>query len=127
MADEHDREMEDIGLRVEGDTVVHETEEGEILRVDVSPLRIQAVQGHLAEAMEKSVLPLEPLYIEALIALANVFCETANIWLAECDELRVFEANRSSIFDVLIRMSDHVGTIPFSGLAQVPPASEKVN
>lgn len=115
--DEHDREMADLGMAIEGEIVTED--EGEFVQVEINQDRIAAISSHLAECMNKYILPIEPLYFEIGIAVAHLYLETSTKWLGKAESLTLFQQNRDRMLYVLGNLSARVNEIEYAHLADV--------
>lgn len=108
MSDETRDEMDLLGMHIVGSN----PESGDVEAVSINPSRVAHAQAHFIDTLEKYVRPLNPLYIETLIALANLYCAVSREYLRACPEVVVFQLSRDQVLDVLGRASAHINGLP---------------
>lgn len=80
---------------------------------------IAAITQIINESLNTSVLPIEPLFIEVLYALRNIYCVTATRWLSEAESVEEFVNNRHLVTQALGVASAYVsGMVPESQVLQ---------
>lgn len=89
MADEHDKEMEALDMKV-----VQETPEGgsETLPLRVDMLR--ALQGRIGHFIESDLRVLDPMYMEMLAAFCNIYVAVTREMLSQLDDVTIFQLAR---------------------------------
>ena len=102
------------------EVVGHDPEDGEAVAIGIDPERVAQVQRFFAETMVEKVYPVQPLYAETLIALANIMVHVTRLWLQESETVEVFRLNRETALEIVGRTSALV-----NGLEMAPAALEE--
>lgn len=73
--------------------------------VAVDRERVRVIQGLISHCLATEIQPLKPMYLEVIIAFANISLVLSAHWLRESRTPTVFQFNRNEILNVVGIMS----------------------
>lgn len=122
-ADAFEQEMTDLGFEVIGG----EDEDGDHASVPLRPAMVAAVQDLLAQTVQKARV-MRPLYLETLIAFANIYCALTREYLRQSENVTMFQVHRDQTLEVINRMFAHLSTLSVTEdvIADATPVTDTV-